>query len=254
MTQFTNGHVGACMLQPYPQLYVVQLKKISLCCCSCCYLDEFLNPSLRTPFKVGPLDKNAVTLAQYHADTNNFSVVEESDRWGAFCERLHPFKLTMTFGKDRQPVAHYERPFRCFVANCKCCCFQEIDVFDGVSLRSLGSVRESCWICMPQFRIYDAENKELYHITTPHCYCCGILPKHCTDCCCGGTFDIIPTRSEKNSAQGQMIRSYDDLLHIYKCSFSNESNGNDKALILGASYLINELFFDKRFFPPSIGD
>ncbi len=100
-----------------------------------------------------------------------FSVVEESDRWGAFCERLHPFKLTMTFGKDRQPVAHYERPFRCFVANCKCCCFQEIDVFDGISLRSLGSVRESCWICMPQFRIYDAEHKELYHITTPHCYC-----------------------------------------------------------------------------------
>lgn len=108
------------------------------------------------------------------------------------------------------------------------------------------SPRHIATVRKPQFDPNDSS--QLYSVG------CGILPKHCTDCCCGGTFDIIPTRSEKNSAQGQMIRSYDDLLHIYKCSFPNESNGNDKALILGASYLINELFFDKRFFPPSIGD
>jgi hypothetical protein len=78
------------------------------------------------------------------------------------------------------------RPFRCCVGTCKCCCNQEATVFSGVD--HLGDIRESFWCCVPTFKVYDNKEEEIYIIRPPTCWngmcidCTG--PEGDTHLCC----------------------------------------------------------------------
>jgi hypothetical protein len=101
----------------------------------------------------------------------------------------HAFDMTIKdTNKDPGPEEFLEvnRPFRCCVGTCKCCCNQEAAVFSGDD--HLGDIRESFWCCVPTFKVYDNQEEEIYIIRPPTCWngmcidCTG--PEGDTHLCC----------------------------------------------------------------------
>ena len=83
----------------------------------------------------------------------------------------HAFDMTIKdTNKDTGPEEFLEvnRPFRCCVGTCKCCCNQEATIFSGDD--HLGDIRESFWCCVPTFKVYDNEKEEIYMIRPPTCW------------------------------------------------------------------------------------
>ena len=72
-----------------------------------------------------------------------------------------------------------DRPCRCPIGSCKCCCYQSAKIMSGGN--DLGEVKETCWWCVPQFNIYDDQQKQIYILHQPTC-CCGT----CVYCCAEG--------------------------------------------------------------------
>lgn len=182
-------------------------------------------------------------------DTDIFYVKEDS----GFCCRLccgpiHPFKMNMSVGSiaGGAAVAKYERPTRCHAGNCKCCCFQEILAFDGVSHYQIGSVKETCYFCVPQYDVKDASGETKYHIAMPTCFYC--LPYVCAEGCCRVPFYVYPKDNLENPI-GKIVRRWNSLatqligVHRFSVEFPPGASSEDKAIIMGGTYLLNELYF-----------
>jgi hypothetical protein len=76
-------------------------------------------------------------------------------------------------------IVTVNRPFRCCVYSCKCCCYQEATVTSGGN--ELGSVKETCWFCVPSLKVFDNQGKQIYLVHSPTC--CGGM---CINCCAEG--------------------------------------------------------------------
>jgi hypothetical protein len=182
---------------------------------------------------------------------DKFHVIEESSCLCRFCLRnLHPFKMTMTEGGQPggRPVAHYERPCACPIVGCKMCCYQSIEVTDGQTNLPIGSVREGCFFCIPEFSVRNEAGAINYYIHVP--VCCGCLPNICAEGCCRVPFYIYaPT--ERNKEIGKIIKNWGSLgtelmgMHQFQCEFPANATPQQKAVLMGATYLLNELFFKR---------
>lgn len=196
-----------------------------------------------------PTEFKVATREHPHQDV--FYVIEDSGFCCRLCcESIHPFKMTMSVGAEPggAVVAVYERPLACHVGACKCCCFQEIFVNDGATGGQVGSVKESCWMCIPQFNVYDNARQMLYAIHMPTC--CGCLPNCCAEGCCRVPFYVYNTsNTNKESPDGKIVKMWGSLgtelmgVHQFECDFPSNSPPDHKALLMGATYLLNELFF-----------
>jgi len=185
-----------------------------------------------------------------HPNQDIFYVIEDSDFCCRLCcERIHPFKMTMSVGAEAggEVVAVYERPLRCHVGSLKCCCYQQIEVMDGATRQPMGKVREACWCCIPQFNVYNEKDQELYVIHTPTC--CGCCPNICAEGCCRVPFFVYKPESNRETPDGKIVKNWGTLateligVHQFECDFPTDAKGNDKALLMGATLLLNELFF-----------
>lgn len=171
----------------------------------------------------------------------------------------HPFDMTITdTTSSNSKFLEINRPARCCLGTCKCCCKQEATVFSGDD--HLGDIRESCWWFVPQFKVYDHNEKEVYVIHPPTC-CDGM----CMDCtpdgenpcphgCCMIPCDVYPIA--KNGTEGmdrvgrmakipkETFKDTFNEINYYKIDFPSEATVNQKGLLLGSSILINALYFE----------
>ena len=79
-----------------------------------------------------------------------------------FCKAQRTSRMTVFTGGKRtkaerknidpqSAVMSYERPFRCMVQPCKCCCFQSMRFLDQDG-QHIGEIKEECFLCVPRFR------------------------------------------------------------------------------------------------------
>ena len=59
------------------------------------------------------------------------------------CAPIHPFQMVVKELNTDAELVTVDRPVRCALGNCKCCCYQEATFSSGGS--ELGSVHEKCW-------------------------------------------------------------------------------------------------------------
>ena len=118
-------------------------------------------------FKISSFeDKNLVFLY----------IREETD----FCTRLclgsiRPFEMKMFNGMDQSStsgpvVTSFHRYCRTPIHHCKCCCYQQLEIFNG-GTQSIGKVQENCWFCVPSFNVYKPGGQTEYVLSPPTCIC-----------------------------------------------------------------------------------
>lgn len=98
-----------------------------------------------------------------------------------------------------------ERPYRCPVGGCKCCCcWQEAFIKSGGT--HLGAIKEDCYICVPSFTLRDHTDTPQFIVHPPTCLggCCFNPCTEGNPCgrgCCRLPFRIYPY-AQKGSTNG----------------------------------------------------
>lgn len=150
-------------------------------------------------------------------------------------------------------------PFRCGGSACKCCCYKEVKVTSGY--RTLGTVTEECYYCIPSFKVRLPDQTEVYHLHPPTC-CMGACFDCChEDCClqyscCVYPFHIFPAAQDNTDMSdylGKILkrpRSVTDecctRATVFDIDFPVEASPEEKGLLMGATILLNSTFFQNR--------
>jgi len=154
-------------------------------------------------------------------------------------------------------IATYERECRLLAHPCKCCCYQEIKVFDADG-SSLGRFTEDFYLCphLPQYTIFDQNDHPSYKVHPPVCAMC------CVDICAEGLcncrvpfylYDLDKTGDhDDNDVRGKIVKVWAGLLntfldvHKFELEFPVNVDADEKARIVGATFLINEIYFHEE--------
>lgn len=168
---------------------------------------------------------------------------------------IRPFQINAYWPGAIAPTdpkfAVYDRPLRCSVGFCKCCCYQEItSTADG---KIIGSTIETMQACVPKLAVKDAQGdiKYLLHMPT----CCGGM---CIDVCAGGCcsckipfYLYDPAQDEPGKHVGEITKVFGGLkkelftdADTFKIIYPPNIDGAMKANLLGSTFLINQLFFE----------
>lgn len=140
------------------------------------------------------------------------------------CAGNQAFKMDFET-EDNEKILSMERPLKCFLGPCKCCCYQEMSFYTDKN--KIGSIHEKFFCCVPRFMIKDSNEVDLYKVHSPTC--CGGC---CVNCCaegnpCGGACCVVP-------------------FHIFPASQDNTDNGADHIgkIVKRPKSLAAELFTD----------
>ena len=172
------------------------------------------------------------------------------------CGSNRPFTITLSEGGERGGPVHslHERslafPLACF----KCCCFQAIDVKSPTGA-PLGKVIEDSWRFVPSFSVVDANHNVQYKIQQPTC-----VNGLCVDVCYDGfcnfriPFHIYePKKDTAGQEVGQVVKIWSGLAteaftdaDNFELRFPADADAPTKARLLGATFLINQLFFEAK--------
>merc|ERR1712150_226800 len=152
-----------------------------------------------------------------------------------------------------------DRPFRCHVSACKCFCYQEMSFKSGG--QNLGKIEETCFYCVPVFKVLDEKGGYIYKIHSPTC-CSGMCPNCCAECnpccgkaCCKVPFHIFPSTQDNThdgaDYAGKIVKVPRSILteiftdaEAYEVTFPENATASEKALIMGSAIFINANFFE----------
>lgn len=179
-----------------------------------------------------------------------------------FCKAIYPFSTQIKELNSDAELLSVERPFRCAAGGCKCCCYQELIMTSGG--QSMGSIKENCYFCVPQFKIYGPQNEEIYKVHPPTC-CCGMCVNCCTEgnpCCgrgcCKVPFWIFDAKDKKTNGSnvkmlGKIVKVPKSLMvevftdaNAFDVTFPTDANVTQKALLMGSALLLNATFFEEK--------
>lgn len=177
-----------------------------------------------------------------------------------FCAPNHPFKMNVKELNTEAELLSVDRPCRCPMGGCKCCCYQEASISSGGNL--LGNIKEACYFCVPQFNITNDKKEHLYIMHQPTC-CCGC----CVNCwaegnpctrkgCCKVSFRVYPA-SQKGKTTGDndyvglimkkpkstMVEIFTDA-DVFDVTFPDDATNDQKAILAGTAIFINANFFE----------
>ena len=77
-------------------------------------------------------------------ETQVFHSLEDASCCCRFlCPGMHPFQMVVKELNTDAEIITVDRPFRCGVGGCKCCCYQEATISSGGN--ELGMMKEDCW-------------------------------------------------------------------------------------------------------------
>lgn len=155
------------------------------------------------------------------------------------CGPSRPFDMRLMDHSQRE-VIHLSRPLRC--QSCWFpCCLQELDV-EGPGGHVLGSVRQRWSLLRPSFSVHDASGKRVLDIVGPVCTCsmCGDVE-----------FELVSVANDQRVGciskqwSGLAKEAFTDADN-FGVSFPIDLDPNLKATVLGATFLIDFMFFEKR--------
>lgn len=154
------------------------------------------------------------------------------------CGSLRSFDMKIKDNTDRE-VIRLVRPFRC--ASCWCpCCLQELEV-QAPPGTTIGYVKQDWHPFLPRFSIQGANKETLLRLEGP-CFACN---------CCG---DVNFELKGKDSDQsiGRISKQWSGLLKEvftdtdnFGIQFPLDMDVKMKAVLLGACFLIDFMFFEK---------
>lgn len=172
------------------------------------------------------------------------------------CKNIRPFKMQLSPAKGEAPFLEYERPYRCSTAPMKCCCFQSMTVRKPGSDEIIGTFRENFFCNIPQFSADNAKGEKEFYIHAPTC-CCGQYVDICREMnlakgvCCRVPFYIYNLDNKEGEEIGEIIKVWGGLAtemftdaDKFEVKFPKEASVEQKAVILGGVFLINQLYFE----------
>ncbi|XP_064614980.1 phospholipid scramblase 1-like [Liolophura sinensis] len=166
----------------------------------------------------------------YAAEETNFCVRN-------CCGARRPFHMRI-MDNTCQQVIRLNRAFRC--ESCFCfCCLQKVEV-EAPPGNIVGYIRQQCSPCYPRFTIRNAQDETVLKISGP---CC-------TWSMCGDVeFDVLT--GDGSSRVGRITKQWSGLGKEYftdadnfGISFPMDLDVNMKAVMLGAVFLIDFMFFE----------
>ncbi|CAB9505965.1 Phospholipid scramblase 1 [Seminavis robusta] len=175
-----------------------------------------------------------------------------------FCTAIHPFKMDVKELNTEASLLELDRPCRCAASGCKCCCYQEATITSGG--QELGSMKETCWYCVPEFQVFDHTGKGIYRLHQPTCCggccvnCCAEGNPCCGKGCCKVPYHLFPfDQANTNDAEhiGKILKKPKSMMteifteaEVFECTFPNDATPQQKALIVGSALMINAMFFE----------
>jgi len=175
-----------------------------------------------------------------------------------FCSANYPFTTEIKEVETEAELLSIDRPCRLLAGPCKCCCFQEASFSSNNN--DLGRIKETCWYCVPSYKIYDHEEKQKYLLHPPTC-----LGGMCINCCAEGnplgggcfriSFRIFPADQSDTDGDapylGMILKKPKSLLTevftdaaAYEVEFPKEATINDKGILMGTTIFINAIHFE----------
>jgi hypothetical protein len=197
---------------------------------------------------------NVGTLADN--DKHIMYALEDSTCLNRFlCGPCRPFEMNLSEGAEAggAPIAKYSRPLRCATGPGKCCCYQEMAMFD-VSGVPAGSTVETCYCCVPQFNVIKPNGTVEYKLSQPTC-CGGMFVNLCAEgfCNCRIPFYIFNADSPTSGKPaGKVVKVWSGFASEafttadnFELEFPGDAQNDSKARLIGALFLLNQLFFEK---------
>lgn len=164
------------------------------------------------------------------------------------CPLVFPFRTSVSFTNQSVPIAQYERPLACPAFPCKCCCHQVMYAKDPHTGESVGVFKETCYFCIPKFHLVSNGGRVTNVIHVP--ICCTCCPNICAEGCCRVPFYIYSKQMYNSEVpDGKIFRLRDSIFsdaadtQQIECSFPADSTYDEKAVLLGGAFLLNELYF-----------
>ncbi|KAL7577388.1 hypothetical protein ACA910_002114 [Epithemia clementina (nom. ined.)] len=177
-----------------------------------------------------------------------------------WCAPYHPFKMEVKELNTDAEILTVDRPCRCPMGACKCCCYQFATITSGGN--ELGTIKEQCYFCIPTFKIFNHKEDALYILHQPTC-CGGCCVNCCAEgnpCarkgCCKVSFRVYPASQEGNTGGDQpyvgmiMKKPKSALVEIFTdagafdVNFPPDATTDQKALLAGIAVFINANFFE----------
>ncbi|EDV26179.1 uncharacterized protein TRIADDRAFT_24095 [Trichoplax adhaerens] len=155
------------------------------------------------------------------------------------CGEGRPFEMRI-FDNTKKEVIHLSRPLRCNSCCCWCCCLQELTV-EAPPGNRIGKVNMDWSPCWPSFTVTDENDETTFTLKGP-----------CITCSCGNDveFDVHDTNDEK---VGRIAKEWAGLLKEaltdadnFAITFPESTEVKNKAVLLGAIFLIDFIYFGKR--------
>jgi len=150
-----------------------------------------------------------------------------------------PFDMTIKDNND-QEIIHLSRPLACQTCFFPCC-LQEIEVSSPPGT-VIGYVKQEWSLCKPKFSIQDDAGNEVLKIVGPFC----------TISCCGDV-EFMVTSPDESEEVGKISKSWSGMLKEaftdadnFGISFPMDLDVRAKAVLLGACFLIDFMFFEKK--------
>ncbi|XP_064552327.1 phospholipid scramblase 2 isoform X3 [Drosophila montana] len=175
--------------------------------------------------------KNALGQKVYYA-------VEDTDCCTRnMCGPARPFDMKI-FDNFQQEVIHLNRPLACS-ACCFPCCLQTMEV-SAPPGNIIGTIEQEWSICSPSFRILNHIGDTVLRIEGPFC----------TFSLCGDVeFNVVSLTGEKvgkiSKQWSGMAREIFTDADFFGITFPLDLDVRMKAVLLGATFLIDAMFFEK---------
>lgn len=111
-----------------------------------------------------------------------------------------------------ESVIHMYHPCRLPTMPLKCCCHQHVLITDLQNEESLGSVSETCWLCVPNYVVRDGKGQDVFDIHPPTCLG-GCCVKCCASecCCCRAPFEVYYVEGDGVSPVGNISKLWKNI-------------------------------------------
>lgn len=174
------------------------------------------------------------------------------------CRGCHPYTMTVKELNTEAEIVSMERFFRCPMGGCKCCCYQEATFTSNK--QELGSMKETCYFCVPSFKVFDHEQNHIYTMHPPTCIggmcvnCCA-EGNPCGRGCCRASIRIYdPDQKDTDGdapyigvilkkPKSAMVEIFTDA-EAFEVDFPKDATTDQKGILIGTAIFINSLFFE----------
>jgi len=238
------------------------------------WLQELFGCQARTEYKISRLDDNFESVlsgvpgsvffreAEQKYPNQLYSLEESNACMRIFLREGRPMVVKVSTGSEEggSPVVEYHKP--CGLSAGACCMLPEFTTKlpDGTEINAM-KVKFKCCTPVPEFSYQEPVGKEVYNIHPPKCcggFCikfecgkgkCGTLPFYFWDPATGE--QIFNKADEEFPPQIRMLRTSMakaccTQANNYAIKFPKDATPEQKAGLLGLTFLVDTAFFEKQ--------